>query len=323
LNDDTDMPPKPDWPEVESQVYCAGNWIVWALSMALLMMGGIGLWVTWNGDLRGMSVWIATAITAFLALIGGLLLIKSLGAILGRRRVRHAAPDVLRDVPNEPATLEGSVVSGRLTHELIEDSAGWQLRASESLRRKDTVFLLGFGIPFLAVVAGLLSWALDGHGIEGGWPVAILVSILITLLCGGSVIFATIIVNRFQFRTLSRLIIPHADGDLELETPSRGVQKKDRVAGLQRAGLQWAFVGDEKMDHLTISRQKLLAVQLCPWKFVTEIQNERSTTWAVQGLLVLAGTEAVPYLRLPILLTADMPGAARLMQQLAAVLHVP
>jgi hypothetical protein len=51
--------------------------------------------------------------------------------------------------------------------------------------------------------------------------------------------------------------------------------------------------------------------------------NRQNTTWAVQGLLVLAGSEAAPYTRLPILLTGDMPGAARLMRDLADALHVP
>jgi hypothetical protein len=46
-------------------------------------------------------------------------------------------------------------------------------------------------------------------------------------------------------------------------------------------------------------------------------------TWAVQGLLVLASREEAVYRRLPILLTGDSVGAARLMQRLAYALHVP
>jgi hypothetical protein len=38
--------------------------------------------------------------------------------LVGTVRVRHAADDVLADVPREPVLWEGSVMHGRLTHEL-------------------------------------------------------------------------------------------------------------------------------------------------------------------------------------------------------------
>ena len=313
------MPQTAHWLEVDSEVHPAGNWILLVLGTISLLLGGIGLFVSWYADRRGMPFWLSSIITGFVALIGACVFVKSLGAAFCRRRVRHAAPDVLPDVPNEPVTRDRSFVAVRLMHELIEDSAGWQLRPSERLRRNDKRILLGFGIPFLTVIAGLLSWAVHSQQFEAGWPGAILAGCGITLLCGGSVIIATVSVNRSQIRSLCRLTIPYGEGDLELEIPQqRDTQKKERGAGLQSAN-----AGNETKDRLTIPRQQLLAVQLCPWKSVSAIFNERNTTWAVQGLLVVTSTEATPYLRLPILLTGDMPGAARLMQQLAAVLHVP
>ena len=122
--------------------------------------------------------------------------IKSLGAVFClEAHVRHAAPDVLPDVPNEPATLDRSIVGARLMLELSEDSASWQLRSSERLRRNDKIFLFGFGIPLSAVIAGLLSWGLHRQQFEGGWPGAILTGCGITLLCAGSVIIATLFVK--------------------------------------------------------------------------------------------------------------------------------
>jgi hypothetical protein len=47
--------------------------------------------------------------------------------------VRHAAPGVLPNVPQEPVVCEGSFVHGRLTHELWEDARGWQFRPAGRL----------------------------------------------------------------------------------------------------------------------------------------------------------------------------------------------
>ncbi len=67
----------------------------------------------------------------------------------------------------------------------------------------------------------------------------------------------------------------------------------------------------------------MVAVQLCPWKFVVGNSSNSLTTWAVQGLIVLAHSDIDTYDRLPILLTSDFVGAARLMHKLGEVLQVP
>ena len=51
--------------------------------------------------------------------------------------------------------------------------------------------------------------------------------------------------------------------------------------------------------------------------------NDQEATWAVQGLLVLASPAETVYHRLPLMLTANFAGAARLMERLAATLGVP
>jgi hypothetical protein len=307
LDDDKDMAATASWHEVESEVYPAGNWVLVALGAMFLLVGGIGFFVGWNGQPRGTSLWVVSAVTAFCASIGAILFLKSVRAEFRRRRVRHAAPDVLPDVPRERLAVDRPAVAVRLMLELVEDSDGWQLRPSEQLRQNDRLSLIRFGIPLLIVVGCCLSWAIHDHGIAGGWPAAILSGTVVTIFCGGSVLIGTLLANRSQFGELCRLTIPNHGGDLELVLPPRPSTN----------------AGQTTTGPLPISRQKLLAVQLCPWKFCRSDDYERSTTWAVQGLLVLDGSETAPYLRFPILLTSDLPNAACLMQQLAEILRVP
>jgi hypothetical protein len=79
------------------------------------------------------------------------------------------------------------------------------------------------------------------------------------------------------------------------------------------------LVGKDKR-RLAIPRELVAAVQLCPYKLVIA---PREVAWAVQCLLVLASPVETVYHRLPILLTGDFVGAARLMQKLAQTLEVP
>lgn len=120
---------------------------------------------------------------------------------------------------------------------------------------------------------------------------------------------------RAGFRRLSRLDIPCDRGDLELDL----LQEPDAVRADLTEGLRWIFVGDTKRQRLTIPRDRVVAVQLCPWNFRTS----DGTTSAVQGLLVLTPASDDRFHRLPLILTCDFARAARLMQQLAEALEVP
>lgn len=310
----TKMSQTAHWPEVESEVYRPGAWLASAAGALFLVIGLFGVSTVGKIVPPGVPVLIASAGAAFFAFVGGVAVVSSLRAIFLPRRVRHAAPDVLPDIPNEPVSLEGSIVCGRLTHEIIETSECWQYCPARSNWRNNRALLFGFGIPCSIVFVGLMSWALHDQHVAS-WPVSILMATATTLLCGGSAFSMIFLMMRSSFRKLSCLTIPCRPGDLELETPRElDPNKKDLVNGLN-----WMFGGDVEKKRLTFPPEQVIAVQLCPWKFTTGSVR----TWAVQGLLVIAGSEAAPYLRLPILLTNDMPGAARLMQQLAAILHVP
>jgi hypothetical protein len=80
------------------------------------------------------------------------------------------------------------------------------------------------------------------------------------------------------------------------------------------------LTGASNRRKLLIPVQSLVAVQLCPWHHRV---GSGETTLAVQGLIVIERIEGSGYERLPILVTGDFVGAARLMRRLSEVLQVP
>ena len=125
--------------------------------------------------------------------------------------------------------------------------------------------------------------------------------------------------NRLSYRRLSRMQIPREGDELSLEVP----EPPDVTRTDLKAALNWAFAEDDPHRNLVVSRPSLRAVQLCPCKYASGASRASTIAWAVQGLLVLQGSSPGESLRLPLLLTSDCDGAARLMQQLAVILRVP
>jgi hypothetical protein len=252
-------------------------------------------------------------------LAGSIVLALAIRLISLPIKVRHAVFDVLPNVPTEPVICEGSIVHGRLTHELCETAQGWEFRPAGGVWRNDRRFLFGFGIPFLILFSGSLTWVFHSQLNLAGWAVSALYGIIVTAACGGSAFLLIYMIVRSGYRRLSKLAIPRNGNELELE--SAEVPKLENADLTE--GLKWLFVGETKRQRLTIPRGQVVAVQLCPWKFVTAGAGARDTTWAVQGLLVLTFSEKTAYHRLPVLLTGDCVGAAQLMQRLAHILQVP
>lgn len=303
----------PAWQEMESEVYHPGRWLPFLGGALFLLVGCVGFWKI--GDLAspGIPVWIAKLGTAVFASLGGAALASVIGRTVSPGHVRHAVPDVLPNVPQEPLIREGAVVHGRLTHELREDAQGWQFCPAARLWRNDKVFLFGFGIPFVSLFVGLLAWTFHHDLAPVGWPVAALCATTVTVLCGGPVFLLIGMVLRSSYRRLPRLSIPRDGSDLALDSPETLKPK---------SGDLWGSLGEPKRQRLMIPRERVVAVQLCPWKYVVGDRG-RETTWAVQGLLVRASSEEEAYERLPLLLTSDFLGAARLMERLADTLQVP
>jgi hypothetical protein len=306
------MPSLPARNEVESEVHQPGRWLAF-LAGALFLLLGIGAFLTIGRNFApGLPIWIARLSTALFALIGAVPFAHALQLWLRPTRVRHAAPELLPDVPNEPVPREGSVVHGRLTHELANDAQSLELRPATHLWRNDLRFILGFGIPFLTFFAGLLTWHFHDRL---GWVVGAGAAIGMTLLSGGTAGLLIGLVLRAGYRRLSRLSIPRDGGDLVLDLPQEPAADRADLS----EGLRWAFLGETKRQQLTIPRNLVAAVQLCPWLY----KAGSSSTWAVQGLLVLAPSAGNVRHRLPLFLTGDFAGAARLSERLALALDVP
>lgn len=302
-----------DWPEIESEVHLPGSWLVLLVGGTFTLVGVPGLVFAVRYP-EPRTFWIGTIVCGSFAAMGIAVLTLTAVGRIWPAVVRHAAPEVLPDVPREPVLREGSVVSSRLTHELVEGPAGWEFRPNPAIDRNDRRFLYGFGIPFSIVFIGVLSWAWHGGAI-GNWPMAIAAATFVTLLSGGSVIGIIGLVLASHFRSLGRLDIPRDGGDLELDIAAPpDATIRDPIAGLKQI-----LVGSETRERWRIPAERVVAVQLCPWKHCVG----QSTTWAVQGALVFAYAEGAPCERVPILLTGDCAQAAPLLERLAETLHVP
>lgn len=302
-----------NWPEIESEVHTPGARLALLIGVTFTLVGVPGfLYALTSPEPR--TFWIAAVVCGSFAAMGIAVLTLTAVGRIWPAVVRHATSEVLPDVSREPVLREGSVVSSRLTHELIEGPAGWEFRPDPRVDRGTRRFLYGFGIPFFLVFIGLLSWAWHGEAIDN-WPMAIAAATFVTLLCGGSAFGIIGMAFASHFRSLGRLDIPQGGGDLELDIAAApDATIKDPVAGMK-----WIVVGSARRESWRIPAERVVAVQLCPWK----VRFGQSATWAVQGTLVFASAEGVPCERVPILLTGDFTRAAPLMAKLAETLHVP
>lgn len=305
------------WQEVESRVYRPGRWLAFSLGFVFFLAGVIGFLAIGEKALPNMPLWIPKLGAALFALLGAAVLASAVGSFVPVY-VRHAAPNVLCDVPAEPVIHEAAVVHHRLKHELVKDADAWQLRPARSLWRSDLRIMIGFAAVFTAVFAVVASWVAHENMRIGGWPLAILCGSVATAVFAGAGFLIVIMVMRAGFQRLCRLTIPLDGGDLEFESAEHPAPNMDLLAGLKSV-----FQTGTKRYRLTIPRELVSAVQLCPWRYVFSGPGGKETIWAVQGLLVLSAVDDASYYRLPLLLTGDVVGAARLMQRLATTLHVP
>ncbi|MDB5338785.1 MAG: hypothetical protein JWN70_4404 [Planctomycetaceae bacterium] len=307
---------KTNWQETESEVARPGLWFVYLIVIVFLLVGGSACVQIARGAVPGMPLWAGQLLAGAIVVNGCWMVIWAVSIKMWPVRILHATAETLPDLIHEPILQEGSTVHGRLTHELVEHDRGWEFRPADSIWRNDKRFLFGFGIPFLLLVSGILTWFWHG---TLGWILAGTCASLATLLCGGTCFTLMGMMLSASFRRLPKLSIPGDGTDLELDS-SVGPQnvQPDLAAGISRI-----FAGGEERQKRLIPRDEVVAVQLCPWRFVAGNSRDNIITWAVQGLIVVAPAELGTYDRLPILLTSDFVGAAQLMQKLGAVLQVP
>lgn len=306
-----------DWREIESRVHRPERWAFFAIAAFFLLFAAVSL-VACLGAPPGATLWAARLAVAICALAGAAALLTGCRACLPVY-VRHTDPAAMPDVPDEPVIEEGAVVYGRLMHELVMEAEGWQFRSDARIARIGERSIIGFGVPFMALAAALLAWALHRDNF-GGWPVSILCAVAVTVACGGPGLVLMRMLMRARQREPCRLSIPPGGGDLVLDFP----QMPDPEQFDLVAGLKWAFQIDVERRRLAIPRELIRAVQLCPWKHaVGGGRFGTDATWAAQGLLVVSSATDAALFRLPVLLTADFVGAAHLMRTLAEALVVP
>jgi hypothetical protein len=305
------------WPTVESEIHRPASWFAAAIGLLFLSIGIIGIFAAGSLPAADVPAWLLRSGAALFAILGAVPLITVIKEKTSPARVIHAAPEALPDVPTEPLILEGSVVYGRMTHELVADDRGWQLHPCLSWHKSKRTFL-GFAIPFMILFAGALSWIFNAQMKMANWPAAIVGASVITLLVGGATFGLIGSAIKASYSRLCTLSIPNDGDDLQLERTEMPNFEGSNLA----AGLRWALLESTKRQ-LTIPRESVIAVQLCPWKYVVGRPSDTTTTWAVQGLLVLSNANDPTICRIPILLTSDFAAAAKTTQRLAEVLEVP
>jgi hypothetical protein len=304
------------WGEVESNVYQPGIEAGAIVGIVFMLVGAVFGVVLWqHGILTMLVVPIMGGMTVCGAVVFGIAVRRIIWPIV----IRHAGPNVLSEVPNEPVARDGALVQSCLMHELWEGPEAWQLRPKQQRAGpRDLLLLFCVGIPVIALVSWLVALNLREFWQVANWFTAALYGTLITVIGGGAVLFVIAKVMGAIRRGFATLTIPRDGGDLTIDIGSA----PDFVDASLMEGLKWIRKLSKDADHLTIPRDLIAAVQLCPWKVTVVEPRSRNTMWTAQGLLVLASSEHECQ-RIPLLATLDVAGAAKLMQRLAAVLQVP
>jgi hypothetical protein len=303
----------------ESAIHHPGGPLVWGISALFALFGAGGWCVLVISPPPSPGSWILGVISSAFSAFGVLVL-----GIVGYRTlfpacIQHDYSDALADIPTEPLVFEGAETHGHLTHELTRSADGWEFRPSGKVWRSQRRFLVGIGIPFCVSFSAVLSWVLHNQASIANWCLSTLIAMTATGLCGGTAFVAMALILRARHRHLCRLSIPDNGKPLCLDT---AVPLNADRPDLKDA-LEWVFGGRGEKTQLAIDRGRVRVVQLCPWKFVLGGSSSRSTTWTVQGLLVLAPEDGSACTRVPLLLCSDFAGAAKLMRSFADCLGVP
>lgn len=306
--------------EITSEVRFPNRWVaLLGGSVHLLIGAACAIPVILGSAPFGMPPWAGLALASAAALLG----ISSLGWWIRETRrparIRHAAPEVLPDVDRCPEKIDVPFYYVVLTHEMVGDGRAWEFRPRRRLWLGIIWSLFGFGILALGGISGILALMLH-HGPGLAWPASILVAAIGSAPVIGFALLAIGILARSKHRYLCRLRIPRGEGDLEWD-----VAREPHLGKVTPASyLAWASRLGIERDLRTIPRDRVVAVQLCPPAFEGgRLDGYQLEDWMFQGLLVLARPAKGGYRRLPILLTSDLIGAARLMRQLADALEVP
>ena len=287
------------WQENESRVQEPGLWVGLVVGAVFV---GLGLWLALAGprEKPHQPTWFAEAFGAAFVCLGALVLLLALSRFLRPLYVRHAPADILPGVPVEPL-LVADPDPYLIGQGLVRTENGWLLRPPPLHLTLLKIFLFGFGIPFLLFFVFLVCPEFYSHMPVKNWPAVSLAAAFLTAF-GGTCLYLLFTSLCGADRSALGLNIPDNEADLELNLPCAS-------AGIPR-------------EQVTISRSTVVAVQLCPWEYLSS-GSDPERQRVVQGLLVLRPSGEVEYQRILLFVTIDFRTAARLLERLAETLEVP
>ena len=136
------MLPHTPWLEMESKIHVPGISLPPLGGALLTTFGGIGavIFYPWAGAecwpaKLGYGLPISGSLMAL-----GLVCFASWLHHCGRSdRIRHARPEALPGISDEPVVTADPTVIGRLSHELVETPKGWEFRRSGRLIQQDAL----------------------------------------------------------------------------------------------------------------------------------------------------------------------------------------
>jgi hypothetical protein len=300
---------------VESIVHHPASWLV--LTAGLIFVGG-GIFIYVGASRQFSPPWPGAVFAACFGGLGAIALLAGLNSILLPKRIRHAPLSSLPGVPTGPVVCEYAAFSGWVRYELESTEGGWELRPSARQWREMRWLWIGFGIFCFLGGMAFLSRIFHDRG-EFGWPGAIVLATIAAYVIVGVTWGLIAEMTRAERRRMTTLTYCEARKELMLETPRFRSSKQDEPA----FSGAWTVASEGKRQRLVIPRQLVAAVQLCPWKYRVSSHSEESSSWAVQGVLVLKLQPHRGFERVPMLVTNDYVGAARLMQRAAERLDVP
>jgi len=281
---------------------------------------GVGIWFFATAEIHvppGWPVVVLGVCAGLFAALGAVPVFAGLRAMLLPQSVRHTPSDRMLSVPTEPVILQGQIVCARLVHELVRNGADWELRPNPKQWRNDKRQFVGFG-AFCLTFSVIFSWLLHRE-LGFGWLGAILLTAVVVNAFVGAMFVLIAQITQAGYKRLTTLSYSAARDELLLDSRREPSAGNDVV----HAAMHWFHSEDGDRQQAIIPRKHVAAVQLCPWKYVLGSSHDQSTTWAVQGVLVLTPSEDGTHQRLPLLLTSDFVRAARLMQRLSEMLDVP
>lgn len=229
-----------------------------------------------------------------------------------RRTFRHAAREVLPEVPRAPVLIDGTIFHGALRHHLVRHGDEWRVAPDPACPRRERRFVLWFSVPFVVLTeAALWFTSAEGDRVRWFFMAGVLVVMPITVL-----LFAWMM--SMMERQLPTLVLPEHGGDLLFlrrgQTPATLALARRLGSGEPPAAM--------REEARAIPRAAVCAVQLCACHAVVGARTRRGVYEGVELNLAWRG-EGGAIERLTICTVGLAAPLAHLAAALAERLDVP